>query len=185
MPGLSFEYVLPVIRGIQAGQEYYVSMCPVRFLPKLFPLAQEKTPLEKRVNRAVNRRRVAEIARYILENPRNYAFSALTASIDAKIQFEPMGTEAEAWKVGRLRVPMDARMTLNDGVQRRAALELALQEKPDLGYETVAVIFYLDTGLERGQQLFIDLNRYAVLPQRSLNLLYNHRDKMRNTDSLR
>ncbi|TAG01836.1 MAG: DNA sulfur modification protein DndB, partial [Oscillatoriales cyanobacterium] len=33
----SFEYILPAIRGIQAGREYYVSMCPVRFLPKLFP----------------------------------------------------------------------------------------------------------------------------------------------------
>src|SRR5437870_9539 len=32
----SFGYVFPAIRGIQARREYYVSMCPLRLIPKLF-----------------------------------------------------------------------------------------------------------------------------------------------------
>ncbi len=173
----SFEYVLPVIRGIQAGREYYVSMCPVRFIPKLFASNDEEIPPEIRARRSLNKTRVPEIARYILNNPTNYTFSAITASIDAKITFEPIGEEAQARKIGRLRVPMDARFAIADGQHRRAAFELALSENPDLGYETIAVIFFLDIGLNRSQQIFSDLNRYGVHPDPSLNILYEHRDK--------
>lgn len=172
-----FEYVLPVIRGIQAGREYYVSMCPVRFLPKLFPLDEEEIPPEMRGARTLNPTRIPEIARYILNNPTNYTFAAIAASIDADITFEPAGTDAEGRKMGRLRVPMDARFTINDGRHRRAALELALKENPELGYETIAVILFLDIGLKRSQQLFHDLNAYGVRPDSSLNILYNHRDE--------
>jgi len=182
----SFEYVLPVIRGIQAGREYYVSMCPVRFIPKLFAMpeavrfatiASEEVPPEMRARRMSNKTRVPEIARYILDNPRNYTFSAITASIDADITFEPIGSEAEGRKIGRLRVPMDARFAIHDGEHRRAAFELALSEKPELGYETIALILFLDIGLKRSQQMCLDLNRYPVPLDPSLTILYDHRDE--------
>jgi DNA sulfur modification protein DndB len=49
-----------------------------------------------------------------------------------------------------------------------------------LEHETIAVVFFLDIGLERCQQMFADLNRYAIRPSRSLGLLYDHRnDKAR------
>jgi DNA sulfur modification protein DndB len=180
MPTSSFEYILPVIRGIQAGREYYVSMCPVRLLPKLFPWDDEELPPEMRARRKLNPTRIPAMKQYILDNSKNYTFSAITASIDANITFEPIGTEAQAWKMGRLRVPMDARFSINDGYHRRAALELALKENPELGYETIAVIFFLDIGIERSQQIFSDLNRYPVHPERSLNILYDYRDKNAN-----
>lgn len=174
---IPFEYVLPAMRRIQAGREYYVSMCPVRLIPKLFPFDNEELQPEMRVQRTMNRSRVPEIARYILENPTNYTFSAITASINANITFEPVGSEAENRNIGRLRVPMDARFMINDGQHRRAAYELALKENPELGYETIAVVFFLDIGLKRSQQMFTDLNRYADRPDPSLNILYDHRDK--------
>jgi DNA sulfur modification protein DndB len=152
-------------------------MCPVRFIPKLFASNDEEIPPEMRARRSLNKTRIPEIARYILNNPTNYTFSAITASIDAKITFEPIGEEAQARKIGRLRVPMDARFAIADGQHRRAAFELALSENPELGYETIAVIFFLDIGLNRSQQIFSDLNRYGVHPDPSLNILYDHRDK--------
>ena len=42
--------------------------------------------------------------------------------------------------------------------------------------ETIAVVLFHDRGLERCQQMFADLNRYAVRPSRSLSVLYDHRD---------
>ena len=72
---------------------------------------------------------------------------------------------------------MDAQFMIHDGQHRRAAFELALRENPDLGYETVAVVFFLDVGLKRSQQMFTDLNRYAAQPDPSLNIFYDHRDK--------
>jgi DNA sulfur modification protein DndB len=174
---IPFEYVFPAIRGIQAGREYYISMCPLRLIPKLFSFDDEEIPPEMRAQRTLNKSRVPEIAQYILNNPQNYIFSAITASINARIVFEPVGLGAESQKIGRLRVPMDARFIINDGQHRRAAFELALKENPELGYETIAVVFFLDIGLERSQQMFTDLNRYAAHPDPSLNILYDHRDK--------
>lgn len=176
----SFEYVLPAIRGIQAGREYYVSMCPVRLLPKLFARHDEEIPPELRAARSLNQSRVPEMARYILDHPTNYTFSAITASIDADITFEPIGKEKEAQKMGRLRVPMDAQFTITDGQHRRTAFELALKENPELGYETIAVILFLDIGLKHSQQMFLDLNRYGVHLDSSLTILYDYRDEKAN-----
>lgn len=171
----SFEYILPVIRGIQAGREYYVSMCPVRFLPKLFPLDSEELPPSLRAKRALNHARIPEIADYFVKNSGNYTCGAIAASIDADITFEAVGNLAEEGKIGRLRVPMDAKFTINDGQHRRAAFEMALQENPQLGYETVALILFLDIGLEKSQQKFADLNNFQVPLESSLRVLFNHR----------
>ena len=170
---LPFEYVFPAIRGIQAGREYYVSMCPVRLIPKIFSFDDEEIPPEMRAQRILNRGRVPEIARYIVNNPTGYVFSAITVSINSDIAFEPIGKE----DIGKLTIPMDARFVINDGQHRRAAFEQALKENPDLGDETIAVVFFLDIGLKNSQQMFTDLNRYAVHPDTSLNILYDQRDR--------
>src|SRR5689334_1259724 len=149
----AFEYVFPAIRGVQAQREYYVSMCPLRLIPKLFVFDDEELLPELRAQRTLNRSRVPEIARYIINNPSNYTFSAITASIDANVRFEPIGAGAEGKRVGLLKVPMSARFIINDGQHRRAAIETALREKPDFGDESIAVVFFLDIGLERCQQM--------------------------------
>jgi DNA sulfur modification protein DndB len=169
---LPFEYTFPAIRGIQAGREYYVSMCPVRLIPKIFSFDDEEIPAEMRAQRILNRSRVPELSRYIVENSSSYVFSAITVSINADIEFQAAGTE----DIGSLKVPMDARFVINDGQHRRAAFEQALKENPEIGDETIAVVFFLDIGLERSQQMFTDLNRYAARPDPSLNILYDHRD---------
>jgi len=53
---------------------------------------------------------------------------------------------------------------INDGQHRRAAFELALKENQSWAKETIAVVFFLDVGLKRSQQMFTDLNRYAARP---------------------
>jgi len=71
---------------------------------------------------------------------------------------------------------MSAQFIINDGQHRRAAIEVALRERPELGNETIAVVFFLDLGLTRCQQMFADLNRYAIRPSKSIGVLYDHRD---------
>jgi DNA sulfur modification protein DndB len=173
----AFEYVFPAIRGIQAGREYYVSMCPLRLIPRIFLFDEDELKPELRAQRVLNKARVPEIARYILGNAKAYTFSSLTASIDGKVTFEPLGGEETERSVGRLRIPMNARFVINDGQHRRAAIEEALRDNPDLGDETISVVFFMDVGLKRCQQMFADLNRYAVRPTTSLSILYDHRDE--------
>jgi DNA sulfur modification protein DndB len=170
-------YSFPAIRGVQAGREYYVSMCPLRVIPRLFLFDEEELVPELRAQRILNKGRIPEIARYVAENPESYIFSAITASVDADVEFEPVVDGAERHRIGVLRIPMEARFVINDGQHRRAAIEVALRERLELGDETIAVVLFLDVGLARCQQMFADLNRYAIRPARSLNVLYDHRDE--------
>lgn len=168
-------YVFPAIRGVQAGREYYVSMCPLRLIPKIFLFNEEELTAELRAQRTLNRARVPEIARYITNNPTGYVFSALTASIDADVTFEPASEINPG--LGLLRIPMSGQFIINDGQHRRAAIETALKENPKLGDESIAVVFFSDIGLARSQQMFADLNRYAIRPATSISILYDHRDQ--------
>lgn len=174
-----FEYVFPAIRGIQAGHEYYVTMCPLRLIPRLFVFNEEELPPEMRAQRSLNKARVPEMARYIVENPDSYTFSALTASVNAEVRFESLvgGTGPEE-RVGTLTIPMSATFVINDGQHRRAAIQQALLENPSMGDETIAIVMFIDVGLDRCQQMFADLNRYAIRPAKSIGVLYDHRDPM-------
>ena len=173
-----FEYVFPAIRGIQAQREYYVSMCPMRLLPKLFLFDGEELVPELRAQRQLNKARLPELSRYITQNADNYVFSAITVSVDGEVSFEQLvDDEGESSRIGKLRIPMTARFIINDGQHRRAAIDLALRERPELGDESIAVVFFLDRGLERCQQMFADLNRHAIRPSKSLGILYDYRDE--------
>lgn len=172
----SFGYVFPAIRGVQAKREYYVSMCPLRLIPKVFQFDDDEMPPEVRAQRSLNKARLPELSRYIVDNPSDYVFSALTASIDGEVRFEAIGAAGEASRIGLLHVPMDAKFIINDGQHRRAAIEIAVRDRPELNNESIAVVFFLDLGLERCQQMFADLNRYAIRPNKSIGVLYDHRD---------
>lgn len=173
-----FSHSFPAIRGVQAGRAFYIAMCPMKIIPKIFVFDEEEVPPELRAQRTLNRGRIPEIASYLVDNPDSYILSALTASIDAAVQFEPGSGAGQGSNLGTLNIPMDARMLINDGQHRRAAIEEAIKEKPALGHENIPVLFFVDTGLKRSQQMFADLNKYAIRPSTSLSTLYDHRDAM-------
>lgn len=178
MANTSFEYVFPAIKGMQAKREYYISMCPLRLIPKLFIFNDEELTPELRAQRTLNKTRLPQMARYILDNRNDYTFSAITASVDADVKFMATDGDEDSKQIGRLHIPMTARFIINDGQHRRAAIEIALRENPELADESIAVVFFLDRGLERCQQMFADLNRHAIRPSRSIGVLYDHRDRM-------
>lgn len=152
-------------------------MCPLRLIAKIFLFDEDELVPELRAQRVLNKGRLPELSRYILDNPESYVFSALTASIDGAVSFEASDVPAHGTRIGLLRIPMNARFVINDGQHRRAAIELALREKPELGDESISIVFFLDSGLKRSQQMFADLNRHAVRPSPSIGILYDHRDE--------
>lgn len=175
----SYEYVFTALRGHQSGREYYVVMCPLKLVPRIFLFQEQELPAELRAQRILNKSRIPELSNYIASNPDNYVFSSITASIDGKVQFENLCINGEELHdVGRLRIPMGSRFLINDGQHRRAAIEEVLKEYPDLGDETISVVFFVDIGLKRSQQMFADLNKHAVRPTRSIGILYDHRDPL-------
>ncbi|ETS32566.1 DNA sulfur modification protein DndB [Photorhabdus temperata] len=166
-------YSFPALRGIQAGKPFYVAMCPMRVIPKIFSFDENEVPPELRAQRSLNKARIPEMARYLIENPKDYIFSALTASIAIDVRFDEF---SDSNNLGTLRVPMEAQILINDGQHRRKAIEDALEQMPELGQDNIPVLFFVDEGLKRSQQMFADLNKYAIRPSPSLSALYDHRD---------
>ena len=170
-------YGFDAIRGIQASREFYVAMCPLKIIPKLFIFSDFDLPPELRAQRTLRATRIPAIKNYILNNPKDYIFSSLTASVDGTMKFEPAPSLGKDGKLGRLYVSMESRLLINDGQHRRKAIEEALKENSELAHEMISVVFFEDKGLIRSQQMFSDLNKNAVKPTKSLNLLYDHRDE--------
>ncbi len=84
----TYEYVFTALRGRQSGRDYYVVMCPLKLVPKIFLFQEEELPPEMRAQRVLNKARIPEIAAYITSNRSSYLFSSITASIDGEVIFE-------------------------------------------------------------------------------------------------
>lgn len=164
------------IRGVQAGRAYFVTACPLALVPAILSFDSADLPPHLRAQRVLNKARVPQIARYLSANPTTYVLSAITASIDADVEFQPTGTLTNGGRLGELVIPADARILVNDGQHRRAAIAEALEAAPQLAHESVPLVLFLDAGLARSQQIFADLNRHGIRPPRSLNVLYDQRD---------
>lgn len=177
--GLLEEYtnIFPAVRGMQAGKPCYIAMCPMRLVPKIFLFDEEDVPPELRAQRKLNEARIPDIVNYLVDNPENYTLSAITASINSQVHFKPMADTGPAINIGLLSIPMSAQILINDGQHRRKAIEEAIKEAHELGYDNIPVLFFIDEGLSRSQQMFADLNKHAVRPSDSLSTLYDRRDQ--------
>lgn len=172
---MDFTYNFPAVKGIQAGREYYITMIPLKYLIKLLPESIEYIPPEFRAQRRLNESRIPEIKSYILDNRDSYIFSSLTVSIDGKFSFLP---SKELENTGLLKISMDAKMLINDGQHRRAAIAQAIVEDETLGEETISVVLFEDRGLEKSQQMFTDLNMNAQKSSNSINTCFETRDPL-------
>ncbi|MEC6909207.1 DNA sulfur modification protein DndB [Photobacterium piscicola] len=168
-------FSFPAVRGLQAGKPFYIATCPLSTIPKIFVFDEDEVPPELRAQRTLNKSRIPEMVKYLVENPNDYVFSALTVSVASSVSFIE-NSEINTPNLGTLKIPMDAQILINDGQHRRAAIEAALKENPDLAHDNIPVLFFVDEGLKRSQQMFADLNKYAVKPSPSLGALYDHRD---------
>ncbi|TFH85696.1 DNA sulfur modification protein DndB [Billgrantia azerbaijanica] len=167
----------PALRGTQGGRACYTIMCPLRLIPRLFQYDDAGLPPEERAQRAINPGRIPEITDYLTQNAENYILPAITASLDREAEFEPVRNSDLVPLQGTLRIPMGARLLINDGQHRRAAIERAVTKKRELGHDSIPVLLFIDEGLKRSQQMFADLNRHAIRPSPSLNALFDKRDE--------
>jgi len=161
------------IRGLQAGNEYYIVMCPLKRLRKVFTFDESMLPVEGRAQRTLNPDRIPEITNYILSQRENYVFSAITACIEGRSQFTPIGSGDHESNIGTLMIDSDAEVFIADGQHRNAAIGEALKQDPTLSEESISVVFFADKSLETRQKIFKDLNLYPVKTDRSLSITYD------------
>lgn len=86
----NYFYMFPAVRGMQAGREFYIATCPLLTIPKIFSFDEEEVPPELRAQRSLNKARIPDMVRYLLDNPDNYIFSALTVSVAVDVHFEAL-----------------------------------------------------------------------------------------------
>jgi DNA sulfur modification protein DndB len=165
----------PVLRGNMGGRQYYSLLISLSEIPRLFKFNdwEQSTP-ELRAQRVLNKARVPDIAKYILDNEDGYLFSSIAASYSCPVKFVPSVENAE---VGTLEMELEnVEFIINDGQHRCAAITAALKENPALGKEKISVLLFEMENLERVQQMFSDLNRFVQQTSKSLGMLYDHRD---------
>lgn len=164
------------VRAVQAGRAYFVTACPLRLVGEVLTFDGPDLPPELRAQRVLNKGRIPKIAEYLVSNPTDYVLSAITASVDGDVLFEEHGELCDGTRLGHLVIPGSARILVNDGQHRRAAIARAIEKRPELAGESVPLVLFLDAGLTRSQQIFADLNRHGIRPTTSLNVLYDQRD---------
>lgn len=169
------KYQFPAVKGIQAGKVYYICMVPLGLLRRIFSIDNDDVAPEHRAQRKLNELRIPEIRDYILENRESYVFSALAASVDGNMNFVQSSPDSNT---GLLEIDMDASFLINDGQHRKAAIEVAIKEDETLKSETISIVIYQDKGLVASQQMFTDLNKHAVTTSKSLNTLYESKDRV-------
>lgn len=171
-----FEFELPAIRGIQAGRPYYLTACPLGLLSRLFPDSDTASSEANQQQVALNRSRIPEIAKYVLDNPKSYVLNALTAAVDRAVRFDSDISEGAVCS-GKLRIPMSAKLLLHDGQHRCAGLQAAVAAEPSLADETIAILLFVDPGFKRTAQFFTDLKGHERRLPRSLSILHDERDQ--------
>ena len=165
------------VRGRQAGREFYNAMCSFATIYNHFKYNDDpQIPANLRAQRKLRESRIPVMGNYILKNPKDYIFSSIAVSVGGKVGFSPGPGRGDDGKLGRVIIPIDAPILINDGQHRCAAIRYAYEQNPSLGNEKISVVIFQDKGLKRSQQMFSDLNKHAVKPTRSLGILYDHRD---------
>jgi DNA sulfur modification protein DndB len=166
----------PAMQAAIGQRTYYATVMKLSAIPKMFTFRDwiEFTP-EDREQRVLNKNRIPDIARYILDNEDGYLFSSITASYQCPVRFEPVNADG----LGFLEMDFeDADFVINDGQHRCAAIHQALQANPALGEESISVLLFPYESKERVQQMFADLNRYVVKTNMATNIIFDHHDTL-------
>jgi DNA sulfur modification protein DndB len=166
------------------GRTYFTVSMKLKTVPRFFEFQNYKAlEPEERAQRVINKQRIPAIRDYLLENPDSYVFSSITASyqLPAGVSEQELFTAFESGSdIGMLNLPMEADLLINDGQHRRAGITAALEEDPTIGEDSISVVLFPFENHDRAQQMFSDLNRTAQPTTKSLNILYDHRDRLSN-----
>jgi DNA sulfur modification protein DndB len=180
---------VPAFKGRLGGVDFFVIMLSFSKLARYIEMTDPNLPAPQRENRRPRPERYAEIAKYILDNPRDYRFSALTCTYGKNgtkkpLDWRPVDPDAPEgsteWMIGELTLNQGDPLIIVDGQHRLGAIKQAINSKdnknPALRNETIPIVLFPYISMEMNQQLFSDLNRTAKKTSKSLDVFFNRRD---------
>ena len=166
--------IFSAVRGSQAGSDFYIAMCSLKTVARMFTYTDVNIPAEQRAQRTLRKSRIPKIRDYMIANLKDYIFSSVTVSVDGPIVFKALSKENS--NLGTISISQNSSILINDGQHRIYAIKEAIFEKPQLETDEISVVFFEDPKLEKSQQMFADLNKHAIKPTKSLGILYDRRN---------
>jgi len=174
--GFDFEIRVPAMRGKMGSRVFYSLLMPMSGVPQFFKFTNwAGISPEDREQRVLNEKRVPDLAGYISENEEDYLFSSITASYKAEPRFEPYIAGSS---IGLLVLQLGDEFIINDGQHRCAGIVRALESGVPISRDTISVLLFPWENTDRVQQMFSDLNRFVQKTSKSLDILYDKRDKL-------
>ncbi|TAK64528.1 MAG: DGQHR domain-containing protein [Dehalococcoidia bacterium] len=128
--------------------------------------------------RPLNVKRVTnEMVPYLVENEDHFYNTLVVehvrpGEIHHDINFVP---DEQGSSAGWIEIEAEKLEAL-DGQHRLKSIQLAVEQRPELGRETIALMIVPHKSAHGSQQMFSDLNRNAKPTPKPLNVLFEHRE---------
>jgi DNA sulfur modification protein DndB len=176
---------VPAIRGHLGGVDFFVISMAFSKLARYIEATDPNLPTKLREERKPRPERYAEIASYILNNPEDYRFSAITCTYGKDGTKEPLRFRSAdpddpkgdpGWMIGELTLDQGDPLIIVDGQHRLGAIREAISKDPDLRDDSIAIVLSPYIDLATNQQLFSDLNRNVKKTSKSLDVFFDRRD---------
>ena len=153
-------YTFPALHGKQGEHEYYLLLCPLYLVPRIFLFDESPVPREWLPRPSLNSGRVERIAGYLQAHANDYVLAPLVASATTPVEFT--ATTESIQEIGSVRIPLQTILVVQDGQHRRAAIEELLAESHTLLDNTVPVMLFPDPSLKQSPSIFAALNQEYV-----------------------
>ena len=183
---------VPALRGQMGDWVYYVTTMKLATVAKETQFAADvhrNDELDDLIQREIGKRVEKEMVPYLLNQPQRFYGALIVAVYLGEPEFHPVqiaehplvnDTERSKSGFGLLRFDGSQIYFALDGQHRLKSIQLALQKKPDLAKEEVAVIIVkhdnTEEGLARTRRLFSTLNRRAEKTTVGLNIAIDEDD---------
>lgn len=105
-------YSFTALRGIQGRRMSYIIQIPLSMVGTLFEQENFSLPVIERKQRTLNKARVNQIAKYLVDNPDSYVLPPLVAQIIGDVEQTPDQLHRD---IVTLKIKMGSKLQLLDG----------------------------------------------------------------------
>lgn len=153
-------YTFPALRGKQGKYDYYLLLCPLHLIPRIFLFDELQVPSEWQPRPSLNLGAVDKLAHYLQTHRDDYVLAPMVATSSTPVEFTASNHTFP--EIGSVTIPLHAVMVIQDGQHRRAAIEQLLVNSTGLTDNAIAIMLFSDPTLDRSPAIFAALNQQYV-----------------------